>query len=92
MGTTLSWHNPNLLLARLVRETRATAAVGAHLKRHAAEVTAREAQRCAEDAKSTLEWADKTEAKVGALTEALSESSDLRRKVASLRAAYHQNR
>ena len=62
-------------------------------------MTAREAKRRAEDVKSArdladlqrqlggaLGRADKAEAKIGALTEALSESkSDLRRKVASLR-------
>ena len=99
MGTQSSRHNPNLLSARIVRETRATATVEAHLRRHALEVTAREAKRRAEDVKSArdladlerrlggaLGRADKAEAKIGALTEALSESrSDLRRKVASLR-------
>ena len=78
---------------------RATATVEAQVKRHALEVTAREAKRRAEDVKSArdladlqrrlggaLGRADKAEAKIGALTEALSESrSDLRRKVASLR-------
>ena len=62
-------------------------------------MTAREAKRRAEDVKSArdladlqrrlggaLGRADKAEAKIGALTESLSESrSDLRRKVASLR-------
>ena len=42
MGTQLSWHNLNLLSARIVTETRVTATVEAHLKRHALEVTARE--------------------------------------------------
>ena len=79
---------------------RATAIVEAQVKlRHALEVTAREAKRRAEDVKSArdlatlqrrlggaLGWADTAEAKIGALTEALSESrSDLRRKVVSLR-------
>ena len=79
--------------------TRATATVEAHLKRHAIEISVREAKRRAEDVKSArdladlerrlggaLGRADTAEAKIGALTEALSESrSDLRRKVASLR-------
>ena len=80
-------------------ELRATATVEAQVKRHLLEVTAREAKRRAEDVKSArdladlqrrlggaLGRADKAEAKIGALTESLSESrSDLRRKVASLR-------
>jgi hypothetical protein len=81
-----------------VTVTRATATVEAHLKRHAIEISVREAKRRAEDVKSArdladlhqlngaLGRADKAKAKVDALTEALSESrSDLRRKVSSLR-------
>ncbi len=58
MGTQLSWHNPNLLPPRLVRETRRRPPSRLILKRHALEATAPEAKRRIDDGKSARNLAD----------------------------------